>query len=235
VAWEEGYVSFHPDDIAAREFFPAPDGYDRGEVRAFLRTIASQQRELQAKIDSLEAESRSVDVGSDVDRIMKSAQLAAEKLIRKAEMHAADLRHRAEKEASLIHSSTETATEKLRTEAEVYAGKVRSAVEREAGERLSHLARRADRVLAGEARIRDRLFSLETTLQTLRGELQSDAGALYPELPDALATMREMPPGDRHAIEATPADRKNKATLRDADPEAEIVINLNNSQGAEDR
>jgi cell division septum initiation protein DivIVA len=230
-------MSFHPDDIAAREFFPAPDGYDRGEVRAYLRTVSSQQRELQAKVDELASQSGSTDIGGDVDRIVQSAKLAAEQLLRKAEMDAADLRHRAEKEASLIRGSTEVSTEKLRIEAEVYAGKVRSAIEQEANERLSHLARRADRVLAGEARIRDRMFSLETTLQTLRGELQSDAGALYPELPDALASMREMPAGSddqpRAAIETTAAPKESRATLRDADPEPEIVINLNGTQEAD--
>jgi len=229
-------MSFHPDDIAAREFFAAPDGYDRGEVKAFLRTIASQQRELLVKVEELSAETGSVDIGDDVDRIIQGARLAAEQLLRKAEMEASELRHRSEKEVSIIRASTESSTEKLRTEAEVYAGKVRSAVEQEANERLSHLARRADRVLAGEARIRDRMFSLETTLQTLRGELQSDAGALYPELPDALASMRQMPSGrgeDPRAIETTAAPRQSRATLRDADPEPEIVINLNGTQGAD--
>jgi hypothetical protein len=221
-------MSFSPDDIATREFFEAPDGFDRAEVRAYLRTVANQQRELQARIEELEGREESSDVGNDINRVLQSARLAAEQLLKKAESEAADLRHRAERESQMLRSATESATEKLRTEAEIYAGKVRAAIEHEAGQRLSHLARRADRVLAGEARIRERLFSLETTLGTLRGELQADSEALYPALPDPLAAINEMPAARKPAaIEAEAASHQTQATLRDADPPAEIVINLN--------
>lgn len=222
-------MSFHPDDIAAREFFPAPDGYDRGEVRAYLRTVASQQRELLAKLDEL-SQGESADVGGDIDRIMGSARQAAEQLLRTADQEARNLRRRAEEEAAMLRTSTETATHKLRSEAEIYVENIRSAVEQEANERLSHLARRADRVLAGEARIRDRMFSLETTLQTLRGEMQTDAEVLYPELPDALGRMREFPEAaaqGRQAIQPPPPPPTRRETpLRDPEGEPEIVINL---------
>jgi cell division septum initiation protein DivIVA len=221
-------MGFHPDDIDGREFFSAPDGYDRAEVKAFLKSVASEQRELLARIEQLTelAEpAQNDDVGGDVAKIMRSAKATAEELLRRAEMEAAQLRHRAEEEATMLRASTEAATQKLRAEAEVYAEKIHSAVEREAGERLSHLARRADRVLAGEARIRDRLFSLETTLQTMRGEMQTESESLYPQLPEALARTRAMPPGDDGVV--APPSPASPARLRESEPEPEIVIDLN--------
>jgi DivIVA domain-containing protein len=217
-------MSFHPDDIDGREFISARDGYDRAEVRAFLRAVASEQNELLARIEQLTEMTGppNDDVGGDVTKIMTSARAAAEELLRKTEMEAAKLRHRAEEEATMLRASTEASTGKLRAEAEVYAEKVRSSVEREAGERLSLLARRADRVLTGEARIRDRLFSLETTLQAMRGEMQAESESLYPQLPEPLARTREMPPGEDVAPPAA-----SPARLRESEPEPEIVFDLN--------
>ena len=172
-----------PNDIAQKEFFRAPDGYDRDEVRAYLAMIAADQRALVERIEALEARTDgTADVGAEVATVLQQARELADRMTSEAHHKAVELRDRAEEEARLLRSATGEAAEKLRQEAEDYAYEVRNAAERAAREQQMHAADRVGRLLAGESSVRERLYSLEITLQGMRGELKEAAEAVLPEV-----------------------------------------------------
>ena len=172
-----------PEDIAGKDFFRAPDGYDRAEVRAYLEMVAADQRALLERLESLSGSAGAVDeVGSEVAAVLHQARQLADGMTQKAHQKAIELREQAEEEAGLLRSATGDAAEKLRQEAEDYAYEVRNAAERAAREQQLLAADRVGRLLAGESSVRERLYALEITLQGMRGELKEAAETVLPEL-----------------------------------------------------
>lgn len=184
-----------PDDIAHKEFFRAPDGYDRAEVRAYLEMVAADQRDLLERVRSLEGKTDGMgDVGAEIATVLQQARELADRMTQEAQQKALELRDRAEKEAGLLRSATGEAAEKLRQEAEDYAYEVRNAAERAAREQQLHAADRVGRLLAGESSVRERLYSLEITLQGMRGELKEAAEAVLPEVSSVPPPLPPSPP-----------------------------------------
>ncbi len=172
-----------PGDIANKDFFSAPDGYDRAEVRAYLQMVAADQRALLERLEALPATSEALgEVGSEVAVVLQQARALADRMTQEAHEKAVELRERAEEESRGLRSATSEATERFRQEAEDYAYEVRNAAERAAREQQLHAADRVGRLLAGESSVRERLYSLEITLQGMRGELKEAAEAVLPEV-----------------------------------------------------
>ena len=172
-----------PEDISQREFVDSAEGYDKGEVKAFLDVIARDQAALLARIDELTRTAEDpAAVGKDISALLNSADVAATALTRRAEQRAAETRRRAEEEASMLRSATEEATSRLRAEAEEYSFEVRAAAERSTREQQMQAADRVGRLLAGESTLRERLFALELSIQSMRGDLKEAAEELYPQL-----------------------------------------------------
>lgn len=172
-----------PQEISNREFFPAKDGYDKEEVRAFLGVVARDQRALMDRIQSLENADDELDgIGSQIATVLQNVNAAAENVTGEADARAAEVRQRAEDEASLLRQATADSTDRLKEEAEQYAFDVRTAAERVARQQQVQTADRVGRLLAGESTVRERLYSLEITLQGMRGELKGAAESVYPEL-----------------------------------------------------
>lgn len=175
-----------PQDVSNREFFPAKDGYDRDEVRAFLGVLARDQQALLDRIQSLENQDDDLEgIGHQISAVLQNANQAAESLTGEAEARAAETRRRVEDEAALLRQATADSTDRLKEEAEQYAFDVRTAAERAAREQQVQTADRVGRLLAGESTVRERLYSLEITLQSMRGELKGAAENVYPELAHA--------------------------------------------------
>lgn len=176
-------MPLRPDDIVHKEFFRAPDGYDRAEVRAYLEMIAADQRALLERLESLEGKGDgTVDVGAEIAVVLQQARELADRMTREAHHKAVALRESAEEEAQGLRAATGEAAEKLRQEAEDYAYEVRTVAERAAREQQLHAAERVGRLLAGESSVRERLYALEITLQGMRGELKEAAEAVLPEV-----------------------------------------------------
>ena len=172
-----------PEDITGKEFFGAPNGYERDEVRAYLSVIAADQRALVERIESLESRQDGFsELGAETAAVLQRAHEIAERVTHEARVMAVQTRERAEDDAQILRDETAAAAEKLRQEAEDYAYEVRTAAERGAREQHTLVAERVGRLLAGESTVRERLYSLEITLQALRGELSEAAETVLPEL-----------------------------------------------------
>lgn len=169
-----------PQEISNREFFPAKDGYDKDEVRAFLGVVGRDQRALMDRIQSLENADDELDgIGSQIASVLQNANQAAENVTEQADARATEVRRRAEDEAALLRQATADSTDRLKEEAEQYAFDVRTAAERVARQQQVQTADRVGRLLAGESTVRERLYSLEITLQGMRGELKGAAESVY--------------------------------------------------------
>lgn len=175
-------MSIFPQEIAAREFFSAPDGYDKDEVRAYLQVIAREHAALAEALEKAHSDGDFGAVSGEVTSVLSNASQTAAEIRRRAEEEAQQIRERAEQEAQSMRSATEEASDRLREEAERYAFEIRNAADNAAREQQMTTADRVGRLLTGEATIRERLFALETTLQAIRGQLQESVEDLYPEL-----------------------------------------------------
>ena len=183
-----------PQEIAHREFFSSKHGYDKEEVRAFLRVVARDQSELLDRIRSITEESEDIaDIGKQVSAVLETAGTTAERLVHEAETKAAEIRRQAEEEANLLRKATGDSTERLKEEADQYAYDVRTSAERAAREQQVQAVDRVGRLLAGESTVRERLYSLELTLQSIRGELKGAAEGVYPELANLPPSLPEQP------------------------------------------
>ena len=197
-----------PGEIADREFFTSTDGYDKEEVKAFLRMIAREHDALIEKLRTVDQSDVS-GVGETVRDVLESASATAKRLRTEAEASAREVRSRAEEEAKLLRDATGEATAKLRREAEEYAFEIRAAAERAVREQQSLAADRVGRVLTGESKIREKLYALELSLQGMRANLHQTAEGLYPELSNINSRLpsngerAEVPPA-RDGIELDP-------------------------------
>jgi DivIVA domain-containing protein len=163
-------VPITPEEIAGKEFLELDGGYDRGEVRAFLKGLAKEHGALIERL----ADNDSVDdggPGDEVTRILDAAREGAEQLLAKAERVSADRVEAGEKEATLLRDSVTAATDKLKRDADDYSEQVRAAANRDAAERVGETERRVEALLLGEARVRELLYSLEVILPDIRQDL----------------------------------------------------------------
>lgn len=90
-------------DIESTEFFIAMRGYDRNEVRGFLKGVASEQGQLLARIEALEAATPAPsdpidDLGRHVNAIVGSAQV----MLADAEVRAEAVRHESQERARIV-------------------------------------------------------------------------------------------------------------------------------------
>ena len=181
-----------PEEIAGKEFLDLGGGYDQGEVRAFLKTLADEHEALCEQLRRHEAVTVD-DPGEEVTRVLDSAREGAEALLAKAERVAADRVAAAEKEAQLLRDSVAAATDALKRDADDYAAEVRGAAERDAHERLGDTTRRLEQLLLGEARVRELLYSLEVIVPEIRQDLL-DAERDISESIDRTIVLDEPPP-----------------------------------------
>ena len=175
-------MPFTAEEIENKEFLITLRGYDKDEVKAFLRAVAA---DFKAASDSpvpvgvaetggggnaFEA------LGADIGHVLQVAKQSADTLKSKAEGDAAAMRKRAEEEAKSLRDAASNAARRLTEEAERHAVQVRATAEREADERTRDSQRRVERLQSVESKLRQRLYALEMMLQTMRQELEeSDA------------------------------------------------------------
>lgn len=159
-----------PEEISGKEFLDLGGGYDRGEVRAYLETLAEEHRALLARIEEHDSTETGTP-GPEVTRILASATNAAEELLAKAERRASDRLEAAEKEAVLLRDAVAASIDEARREADEYAERTRAEADADARARLAETTRRVERLLSGEARVRDLVYSLEVLLPEIREDL----------------------------------------------------------------
>lgn len=194
-------MSISPEEITQKEFFTSGDGYDKEEVRTFLEVVAADQRALLERIESLTGSDDGVgEVGSRVAAVLQHAGELAERLTSEAEEKAVATRRRVEEESTILRKATAEAVDRLRQEAEQYSYEVRIAAERSSREQQLQAADRVGRVLAGESAVREKLYALETTLQTMRGDLRGAAEAVLPAMRNVAPPLPPLPKDEALAV-----------------------------------
>jgi DivIVA domain-containing protein len=174
-------VPFTAEEIENKEFLITLRGYDKDEVKAFLRAVAADFKATstaQAPIapDTGGGGNAFESLGADIGHVLQVAKQSADSLKAKAEGDATGMRKRAEDEAKSLRDAASSAARRLTEEAERHAVQVRATAEREAEERTRDSQRRVERLQSVESKLRQRLYALEMMLQTMRQELEeSDA------------------------------------------------------------
>ena len=170
-------MPFTPEEIDSKEFLITLRGYDKDEVKAFLKAVAADFR---AALDSsgtpvVEAPGNAYEaLGKDIGQVLQVAKQSADQLKKKAEEEATSMRRRAEEEANTLREAASNAARRLTEEAERHAVQVRAEAERDAGDRTKDATRRVDKLQSAESKLRQRLYALEMMLQSMRQELESD-------------------------------------------------------------
>jgi DivIVA domain-containing protein len=118
-------VGLTPEEIERREFASTLRGYDRDEVRTFLRKVGQTVRELQDEVIEVQQASeqsagpapvvRAPDI--EADRFGAIGERVAE-LLRLGHDSAAELRANAESEAEDLLASSKSEAERMTSEAE---------------------------------------------------------------------------------------------------------------------
>ena len=175
-------MPFTPEEIDSKEFLITLRGYDKDEVKAFLKAVAADFR---AVLDSapspVEASGNAYEaLGKDIGNVLQVAKQSADQLRKKAEEEATGMRRRAEEEANTLREAASNAARRLTEEAERHSVQVRAEAERDASERTVDANRRVDKLQSAESKLRQRLYALEMMLQSMRQELESgdDGGAV---------------------------------------------------------
>lgn len=156
-------MPFAPREIEDKEFLISLRGYNRDEVRAFLRAAAADYRAALERVDRSkghgELEARAERHG---DVVLTSDQAAE---------HLALVRKRADAEGAEIRMKAQRNGRRILEEAERRAAEVREEVERHANERLGHVTRKIEELRILEERMARRLYFIETALELARRDL----------------------------------------------------------------
>jgi DivIVA domain-containing protein len=174
-------VPFTAEEIENKEFLITLRGYDKDEVKAFLRAVAADfkaasQGQEPMVTDAGGSRNAYEALGADIGHVLQVAKQSADTVKSKAESDAATMRKRAEDEAKSLRDAAGNAARRLKEEAERHAVQVRATAERESVERTRDSQKRVERLQSVESKLRQRLYALEMMLQTMRQELE-DADA----------------------------------------------------------
>jgi DivIVA domain-containing protein len=184
-------VPFSPQEIENKEFVLSFRGYDRREVRAFLRAAAldygaALDAGQQAALTELESRARSLTgLVSAVEDAKRNFALA---------------RRRAEVDARAIRESAESDARQILADAERQANDTKEAADRALRERLEQVMSKTEELRALEARMKRSLYFLETALDLTRRDLSLEAIAPSrsedaPDLPVSAAPYLGAKPG----------------------------------------
>ena len=168
-------MPFTPEEIDSKEFLITLRGYDKDEVKAFLKAVAADFR---AALDSaappVEAPGNAYEaLGKDIGQVLQVAKQSADQLKKRAEEEATSMRRRAEEEANTLREAASNAARRLTEEAERHSVQVRAEAERDASGRTTEAVRRVEKLQSAESKLRQRLYALEMMLQSMRQELES--------------------------------------------------------------
>ncbi len=236
-------MPFTPEEIDSKEFLITLRGYDKDEVKAFLKAVAADYR---AALDSAqpapEAGGSAYEaLGKDIGQVLQVAKQSADQLKRKAEEEATSMRRRAEEEAASLREAASSAARRLTEEAERHSVQVRAEAEREATAKTASAGRRVEKLQSAESKLRQRLYALEMMLQSMRQELESDDAQVEGEGEGAvlapaaqgglLSEEAEPPPPPRGGLGV--ADERSGAAPAGAEDEIDAGLAVDTALGPE--
>lgn len=159
-------MPFAPREIEEKEFLVSLRGYNREEVRAFLRAAAADYRAALDRVDREESR-------GDLEAYTRAPSPVVPVTDEAAEQVALE-RQRAESEAAEIRTKAQRTGRRILEEAEHKAAEIREAVDRHTKEQLDQLAHRVEDLRTLEERMARRLYFIETALELARRDLRTD-------------------------------------------------------------
>src|SRR5919106_1512600 len=174
-----------PEEISSRKFNGVYGrGYDRGEVDAFLATVAKDYSAALQRI-ALEAEGRMAvdDMAAEVEGVLRAARESAQRIKHKAREEAERRRTETEEWARKLQEESEKAhahaTNQAETEAttivesaERYAEQLRESSARDQEELLVRAHERFAALLKHEEQLRERIDRLRQLVEEMQVELE---------------------------------------------------------------
>ncbi|MEA2507935.1 MAG: DivIVA protein [Actinomycetota bacterium] len=199
-----------PEEIATATFTRVHrQGYHSGEVEAFLQTVAADYSAALEKLLLTRNEPVEVDVGDEVNTILRAARVSANTLVQRAQEEAAAIEKAATEKAQGIETqasearvrafeAASTQAKGVKDEADRYAYELRSRTETETRQLIEAAEQRARQLYAYNQQLSQHLEEIERLVSALRNELDSPA-EVWPDGQPAdapVATPREQVVGN---------------------------------------
>jgi DivIVA domain-containing protein len=199
-----------PEQIEARRFRLAQNGYDCESVDRFLAEVAEGLRDEPApELPSTDEFGR---LGQEIAGILRNARDSAGAVKAEAEGQAAAVRSRAEVEAAEVHKAAEAEANELRAEAEAMVGQARAEAETEVGQART---RANDEAEAIRAAARADAAALRQAAEAEAAEIRVAAERQLEQAAQALARASDEAAA-RRAVVDEEARRRSAELLADA-------------------
>lgn len=178
-----------PEEIATATFTRVHrQGYHTGEVDAFLRTVAADYAAALEKMLLSPSEPVELDIGEEVNSILRSARASASALLQRAQEEADALQKAATEKAQEIETQASQArvlafeqsareAQQVKAEADRYSQELRHRAETESREMVETAEARARELFNYNEQLNQHLHEIERLVGALRSELDGPARA----------------------------------------------------------
>lgn len=170
--------AFSPEEVENATFSGSLRGYDKDEVDAFLKAVASDLRESEKRSAAL-YETLGEEMGDllqhardSADRMVSEAQTEAQRLREEAQADATRMRTEAADEARTTKEASEASAAHTIDEANKSAEETRARAERDATARIAETEERVRALESNEASVRERVQALRLQLVALSDQLE---------------------------------------------------------------
>lgn len=211
-----------PEDIATTTFKRVSrHGYSPDEVEAFMRKIAIDYAAVMEKMFLKPDDADEMDVGDEVNMILRTTRESANTLVRRAREQAEALHTAAVEQAQDLDSEAATARSRafdksvndakyVKEEADKYAFELRSRTERESRQMAGRAEERTQQLHAYQHQLGQHLGEIERLVDALRSEIDvSGKGLPVSEEPVAEYVA---PRATAQPVDATPPTQASTAT-----------------------
>jgi DivIVA domain-containing protein len=174
-----------PEEVATATFTRVHrQGYHAGEVEAFLRSVAADYGAALEKTYLGSEQPAVLDIGQEVNSILRSAQASASALLERAHEEAEALKGAALENAQGIESQASEARVRafeaaaaeashVRDEAERYAEELRTRTENDTRQLIDQAEERARQLYAYNQQLSQHLEEIERLVRALRSEIDA--------------------------------------------------------------
>jgi DivIVA domain-containing protein len=182
-----------PEEIATATFSRARQGYNQAEVETFLQEIAADYAAALEKMVLGQEETPELDVGQEVNSILRTARESASGLLQRAQEDAEAIQKAATEKAQGIETQASEArvrafeqasqeANRIKAQADEYSFELRNRSEAQTRETVERAEQRARQLYAYNQELSQHLEEIERLVGALRGEIDSPRKA-WPEQP----------------------------------------------------
>jgi cell division initiation protein len=175
-----------PEEVATATFSRVRQGYHPAEVEAFLKNVAADYSAALEKLLLTGSEPAEVDVGEEVNAILRAARASASSLVNRAQEESVALMAAATEKAQDLETQASQARERamqeaateargVKDEADRYAYELRNRTEAETRQLTQDAELRAAQLYRYHEQLSEHLQAMERLVSALREELDSTA------------------------------------------------------------